>query len=64
MTEHADILSIAGIDSSTFYNSGQDVSLNDDADCKPIARVFRKGGKLVYRTGNSIDWYDDQKKPS
>lgn len=59
MTEHADLLSIAGIDHLTFYSSGEDVSLKRDEDRNPVARVFRKGGKVVYRAGSAVDWYGD-----
>lgn len=57
---HVDILSIVGIDHVTFYNSGEDVSLKDE-DQKPAARVFRKGGKLVYRAEGAVDWYGEDR---
>lgn len=54
--DHVDILDIAGIDHSTFYNSGQDVKLVKRDEEKPFARVFRKGGKVVYRAGEGVLW--------
>ena len=56
----ADLLAIAGITRSTFYNGGEDISLEDE-DHKRKARVFRRGSKLVYRSGEAVDWDDDQK---
>lgn len=49
-----DILNIVGIDHITFYNGGEDVTL--EFERKPYARIFRKGGKLVYRAGTAVEW--------
>lgn len=56
MTEdHADLLSVAGIDRVIFQNSGEDVEVVKDQ--KPVARVFRRGSMLVYRSGSEV-WGD------
>ena len=60
MTDHVDLLTIAGIDHITFYSNGEDVQLVGERDKEPRARVFRKGSKLVYRAGNSVDWYGER----
>lgn len=60
MLDHVDLLAIAGIDRTTFYSNGEDVQLDGGRDEEPRARVFRKGSKLVYRAGNSVDWYGDR----
>lgn len=58
---HVDLLSIAGVDHSLFYNSGEDVKLEEDD--VPFARVFRKGGKVVYRSGTAVEWDDETGHP-
>ena len=67
MTEgHVDILNLIGLDHSTFNSSGQDVTLVTK-DEKPYVRVFRKGGQIVYRCGESDmmwDTEDEQPKPA
>jgi hypothetical protein len=63
MTEHADILGILGIDHSTFNSAGEDIELVSEEERKPHARVFRKGGKTVYRAGSAVNWYDDEENP-
>lgn len=56
-----DLLSIAGVNHQIFYSSGEDVKL--EADSKPFARVFRKGGKIVYRAGTAVEWDDETGHP-
>ena len=58
---HVDILSIAGIEHTTFYNGGEDVRVEEDR--KPVARVFRRGGKLVYRAGTAVEWDGEEGHP-
>ena len=53
--EHVDILNLIGIDHITFNNSGQDITIDDG---EQQARVFRKGGKVVYRAGSHL-WDED-----
>lgn len=62
MTEfQVDLLSIAGVNHETFYNGGEDVKLEEDH--RPVARVFRRGGKVVYRSGTTIEWDGDEGHP-
>lgn len=56
-----DLLSIAGVNHETFYNGGEDVKLEEDR--KPYARVFRKGGKVVYRAGTAVEWDGEEGHP-
>lgn len=56
-----DLLSIAGVTHESFYNSGEDVKLEEDR--KPYARVFRRGGKVVYRTGTAVEWDGEEGHP-
>ncbi len=58
---HVDFLSIAGVNHELFYNSGEDVKVEEDR--KPVARVFRRGGKVVYRAGTAIEWDGDEGHP-
>lgn len=53
LPEHVDLLTIAGIDHSTF-NATEEVTLFRD-DSKQYARVFRRGSVVVYRAGEE-DW--------
>jgi hypothetical protein len=62
MLDHADLLCIAGIDHNTFYNGGEDVRLERDEEEGQSLRIFRKGGKLVYRAGSSVDWFGEDQK--
>jgi hypothetical protein len=59
MTDHVDLLMLAGIDHNVFYSSGEDVKVVGERD-RTIARVFRRGGKMVYRAGSAVDWYGDE----
>lgn len=56
-----DLLSIAGIEHSTFQ-CHEDVTLVSD-DKEPVARIFRRDGKIVYRTGTSFEWDDKDGHP-
>lgn len=56
-----DLLSIAGIEHEMFYNGGEDVKLKEDH--VTYARVFRKGGKVVYRSGTGVEWDGDEGHP-
>lgn len=58
---NVDLLAIAGIEHETFYNSGEDVRL--ESDRVPYARLFRKGGKIVYRAGTAVEWDGDEGHP-
>lgn len=57
--DHVDILALAGIDRSTFNSTGEDIEV-EDREHRPVARVFRRGGKLVYRAGSEV-WDEDLK---
>ena len=54
--DHVDILHLAGIDRSDFVSGGQDVSVKTP---EGNARIFRRGGMVVYRAGDV--WGDDIK---
>ena len=58
-----DLLAIAGVNHEVFYNGGEDVRL--EVDDVRYARVFRKGGRIVYRSGhaNAIEWDGDEGHP-
>ena len=58
---HVDLLSIAGVNHEVFHNSGEDVRVEEDH--KRVARIFRKGGKVVYRTGTTIEWDSEDGHP-
>lgn len=56
MEVHADILNLVGIDRSVFSIVGEDIKFkHEESD----VRVFRRGSKLVYRTGNAVDWWGE-----
>lgn len=57
LPDHVDLLDIAGIDHSSFSATG-DVTLVREREVKPYARVFRRGGKVVYRAGEEV-WDED-----
>lgn len=61
MADHADLLNIAGIEHSLF-NTVEDVTLTDEKD-EPVARVFRRNGKVVYRAGRAVMWDDTDGRP-
>ena len=61
MQDHADLLSIAGIDHEVFFNSGEDIRLEEDR--KRVARVFRRGSKIIYRAGSAIEWDSEDGHP-
>lgn len=63
MSDHVDLLAIAGIEHTTFYNSGEDINLVRANDSNPHARVFRKGGKVVYRSGAAVMWDEEDSRP-
>lgn len=56
-----DLLSIAGVNHQIFYSNGEDVRL--ESDSKPFARVFRRGGKIVYRAGTAVEWDGEEGHP-
>ncbi len=60
---HVDLLIIAGVNHEMFYNSGEDVRLEEDK--VRYARVFRDrgDGKLVYRCGSAFEWDDESGHP-
>ena len=58
---HVDLLDIAGVNHELFYNSGEDVRLEDDN--VRYARLFRKAGKITYRAGTALEWDDEKGHP-
>jgi hypothetical protein len=63
MTEpRADLLQLIGMNPQTFYAAGEDVRV-ESADHNPYARIFRRGGKVVYRVGTGVEWDDDDGHP-
>lgn len=59
MSDRADILAIVGLNKSQFNDAGEDVTVRDEAE-DTEARVFRRGGKVVYRAGAALKWYDQE----
>lgn len=58
---HVDLLDIAGVNHEVFYNGGEDVRLEEDK--VRYARVFRKGGRVVYRAGTAVEWDGEEGHP-
>lgn len=56
--EHVDLLDITGTDRATFNITG-DVEVVADGEGTPYGRVFRRGGKVVFRAG--VRLWDDPK---
>lgn len=57
--QRVDILDILGINHNEFTG---DLTLTDSKK-KPVARVFRRGGKIVYRAGTAVEWDDEDGFP-
>lgn len=61
MSDHStDILTIVGVDHATFNSGCADIRLVGRHSKKRIGRVFKKGGKVVFRAGEAIDWFGDE----
>lgn len=60
---NVDLLDIVGLEHSTFYNSGEDITLKSDKKEEAYARVFKKGKRVVYRAGTLVrgDDTDDRR---
>lgn len=48
---HVDLINIVGLEHSTFYDSGEDITLVEDKNNDTYARLFKKGKRVVYRAG-------------
>lgn len=56
-----DLLTIAGVNHEVFYGGVEDVRLEEDN--VRVARVFRKGGRVVYRAGTAVEWDGEDGHP-